>query len=174
MIVLAIIGVLAAAFFPSLSGYLARWRDSTRVTEIKQINSALVLYQVANRTYNVKEVGSWPKDWWANTLQSGNSLSIVKALESKWFLKNGIQDILAADINTSPVTKNTPLCATNPGFSQDLYMLNYSDGAGKYSISGYMENQLQPNIDNMLLSYNALWATGSCSTYGRNYSVWIN
>ncbi len=173
MIVLAIIGVLAAAFFPALSGYLARWRDSTRVTEIKQINSALVLYQVANRTYKVSEIGPGSWQWWVNTLETGNFMSTVKALESKWFLKNGIQDITASERTKSPVTQNTTPCG-NSSDSQDLYILNFSDAAGKYSISGYMENQLKANMDNVILSYNALWATGSCSTYGRNYSVWIN
>ena len=53
MIVLAIIGILAAGLYPSITGYLARGRDSVKVTDIKQINTALVLYQVANKTYQV-------------------------------------------------------------------------------------------------------------------------
>lgn len=50
-------------------------------------------------------------------------------------------------------------------------MYFFDDSVGKYSISGYMENQLKPNLDNMLLSYNS-WTT--CGIYGRNYAVGIN
>jgi prepilin-type N-terminal cleavage/methylation domain-containing protein len=37
MIVIAIIGILAAALFPSLTAYLARGRDSARIADIKDI-----------------------------------------------------------------------------------------------------------------------------------------
>ena len=41
MIVIAIIGVLAAALFPAMTGYLARSRDTARVSHIGQIITAL-------------------------------------------------------------------------------------------------------------------------------------
>jgi type IV pilus assembly protein PilA len=40
MIVIAIIGILAVALFPALSGYLSRSRDTTRIAEIGQIMTA--------------------------------------------------------------------------------------------------------------------------------------
>ena len=40
MIVIAIIGILAAALFPSLTAYLARGRDTSRIAGIKEITTA--------------------------------------------------------------------------------------------------------------------------------------
>lgn len=50
---ISIIGVLVAGLYPKLTGYLARGRDSAKITEIAQLNAAIVLYQVANKTYAV-------------------------------------------------------------------------------------------------------------------------
>ena len=46
MIVIAIIGILAAALFPSLTSYLARGRDTSRTAGVKEINTALAAYQL--------------------------------------------------------------------------------------------------------------------------------
>lgn len=171
MVVMAIIGILAAGLIPSIKGYLARWRDANRVFEMKQINNAIVQSQVGNRTYKIALPGSSWGSWWVNTTNPSETITILKALENKWFLKNGIQDVPTTDINTFPVIENKTPCATNTTFSRDLYMYYFDDNTGKYSISGYMENQLKPNIDNMVLSYNS-WTT--CGVYGRNYALWIN
>ncbi len=44
MIVIAIIGVLAAALFPAMSGYLARGRDTARISHVGQIITAASTY----------------------------------------------------------------------------------------------------------------------------------
>lgn len=44
MIVIAIIGVLAAALFPSMTGYLKRSRDTARQAGMKDISSSLSAY----------------------------------------------------------------------------------------------------------------------------------
>ncbi len=41
MIVIAIIGILAAALFPSLTAYLARGRDTSRSTGMREISTAV-------------------------------------------------------------------------------------------------------------------------------------
>jgi prepilin-type N-terminal cleavage/methylation domain-containing protein len=46
MIVIAIIGILAAALFPSLTSYLAKGRDTARASNIKEIVTALSTYLV--------------------------------------------------------------------------------------------------------------------------------
>jgi prepilin-type N-terminal cleavage/methylation domain-containing protein len=46
MIVLAIIGMLAAALFPALNKYLGRGRDTTRYTWAMQIQAAINLYNI--------------------------------------------------------------------------------------------------------------------------------
>jgi type II secretion system protein G len=50
MIVIAIIGILAAALFPSLTSYLARGRDTSRVAGIKEIVTAFAGYQLDKLT----------------------------------------------------------------------------------------------------------------------------
>ena len=41
MIVIAIIGVLAAALFPAMTGYLSRSRDTARISHVGQIMTAM-------------------------------------------------------------------------------------------------------------------------------------
>jgi prepilin-type N-terminal cleavage/methylation domain-containing protein len=48
MIVIAIIGILAAALFPSLTSYLARGRDTSRAAGIKEISTAVAAYTIDN------------------------------------------------------------------------------------------------------------------------------
>ncbi len=51
MIVIAIIGVLAAALFPSYSGYLQRSRDTHRITALSTLTRALQLHFNDNEAY---------------------------------------------------------------------------------------------------------------------------
>ncbi len=46
MIVIAIIGILAAALFPSLTSYLARGRDTSRAAGIKEISTGIAAFNV--------------------------------------------------------------------------------------------------------------------------------
>jgi prepilin-type N-terminal cleavage/methylation domain-containing protein len=175
LIVLSIIGVLVAGLYPKITGYLARGRDSTKITEIAQINTALVLFQVANKTYLVPGTGNgWTWEWWINYTNGGTYLkSLFTGLQEKWFINKSLNDHPTGSWNTPAILSNTAPCVTSPTTtaSQNLYMLYFNDSTGKYSISGYLENQLKKNIDNMLLSYNS-WT--SCGTYGMNYAVGIN
>lgn len=51
MIVIAIIGILAAALFPMMTGYMARSRDTARVSHISQLATALSTYYTDNNQY---------------------------------------------------------------------------------------------------------------------------
>ena len=51
MIVIAIIGILAAALFPSMTGYLKRSRDTARQSSMKDISSALGAYFADQELY---------------------------------------------------------------------------------------------------------------------------
>ncbi len=44
MIVIAIIGILAASLSPSLNRYIQRWRDAARISHVKDISNALGTY----------------------------------------------------------------------------------------------------------------------------------
>jgi type II secretory pathway pseudopilin PulG len=174
LIIIALIGMLAAGLYPSLTGYLARWRDSTKITEIAQLNTALVLYQVANKTYGVQWTGwmGWWQ-WWMNMVETGSPISILEGLQNKWFLNKSIQFVKVSDSTNPPVIYNTLPCGTASS-SQNIYMLYFDDSVGKYSISGYLENPLPPHIANIQLSWNGMWSNWTCEHYGRNYAVGIN
>lgn len=51
MIVIAIIGILAAALFPSLTGYLKRSRDAARTSNMKDIATAMWAYYADAEKY---------------------------------------------------------------------------------------------------------------------------
>ena len=52
MIVIAIIGILAAALFPSLTSYLASARDSGRVSNLRSIKVAAASYFTNNGSFS--------------------------------------------------------------------------------------------------------------------------
>ncbi len=54
MIVIAIIGILAAALFPSMTNYLKRSRDAARASGLKDISTALGAYYSDKESYPAK------------------------------------------------------------------------------------------------------------------------
>jgi type IV pilus assembly protein PilA len=58
MIVIAIIGVLAAALFPAMSGYISRSRDAARVSHIGQIMTAAASVFQDKNSYDTVMSGS--------------------------------------------------------------------------------------------------------------------
>ncbi len=54
MIVIAIIGILAAALFPSMTGYLKRSRDAARSSHLKDISTALGAFYSDQERYPAK------------------------------------------------------------------------------------------------------------------------
>lgn len=56
MIVIAIIGVLAASLFPAYSGYQQRARDTHRITSVSTITRALQLYFNDKEEYPVSTI----------------------------------------------------------------------------------------------------------------------
>jgi prepilin-type N-terminal cleavage/methylation domain-containing protein len=58
MIVIAIIGILAAALFPSLTNYIQRGRDAARTSHLKDISNAAGAYYADYETFPVSTV-SW-------------------------------------------------------------------------------------------------------------------
>ena len=51
MIVIAIIGILAASLFPSMTGYLKRSRDTARISGMKDISTALGAFYADKERY---------------------------------------------------------------------------------------------------------------------------
>jgi type IV pilus assembly protein PilE len=61
MIVIAIIGILAAALFPAMSGYMSRSRDTSRVAHIGQIMTAAASYYQDKNTYSGTQLTASPR-----------------------------------------------------------------------------------------------------------------
>ena len=53
LIVIVIIGILAAALIPRVTGMQARARDTARSADINQLNTAIFLYQADNNSLPV-------------------------------------------------------------------------------------------------------------------------
>jgi len=51
LIVIVIIGILAVALIPRLTGLQARARDTARIADMRQMQTALELYKVENGRY---------------------------------------------------------------------------------------------------------------------------
>jgi hypothetical protein len=114
--------------------------------------------------------------WWINFvdgLPAAYPKSLFTVLQEKWFINRSLNNHPTAEMNNPPIIQNTAPCATTAN-SQNLYMLYFNDATGKYSISGYLENQKTADIANVQASYNGIGANGTCNVYGRNYAVGIN
>jgi type II secretion system protein G len=76
MIVIAIIGILAAALFPSMTSYLARGRDTARIADIKKIQWALDMYFIDMGKYPSSDGHGFtnvePNASWVNSSHSGS------------------------------------------------------------------------------------------------------
>jgi prepilin-type N-terminal cleavage/methylation domain-containing protein len=51
MIVIAIIGIIAAVLYPQLTGYYSRGRDAVRITDIKRLSATMQTYARNNSIY---------------------------------------------------------------------------------------------------------------------------
>ncbi len=74
MIVIAIIGILAAALFPSMTSYLKRSRDTARISNLKDITSAVGAFYADKERYpdhSANCVDSWTTGLGANYLPKG-------------------------------------------------------------------------------------------------------
>lgn len=61
MIVMAIIGILAAVLFPSITRYLVQGRDTSRKTAVAQISTAVSSYAISNQWLFPTGTGSGDK-----------------------------------------------------------------------------------------------------------------
>jgi prepilin-type N-terminal cleavage/methylation domain-containing protein len=75
LIVIVIIGILAAALIPRLTGIQARARDVARKADLQQISTAL-------STYNLDK-GNYPVQGWSNT-SSANSAPLLAQIDFKY------------------------------------------------------------------------------------------
>ena len=176
MIVIAIIGVLAASLFPSMTGYIKRSKDTAKMTELRNITTAINAYWTDHETYAIPGAGwLWWWQWWVN-YKDGTSYTktIAEWLEEYHYLPwwGKFLTIIPATYSNNPVTSNTNPCITINA-SQDLYMYYFDDTAGRYALSTYINYPSDKHIEMILNSYNGSGSNGTCTHYGRNYSIGI-
>jgi type II secretion system protein G len=84
MIVIAIIGVLAAALFPRLTDYQARGRDTKRWVDVRAIQVALEMHYNDSGAYpqsNLYSGNQEPHTAWSNSSHSGSWQSLANQLQ---------------------------------------------------------------------------------------------
>lgn len=65
LIVIVIIGILAAALIPRLTGIQSRARDTARKADLQQVGTALSTYKLDNNAYMTGSAAAWT--WWDAT-----------------------------------------------------------------------------------------------------------
>lgn len=60
MIVIAMIGILAAALFPNMTGYLKRARDAARASDLNNIATGIAAYEIDKETLPPHVSGCYP------------------------------------------------------------------------------------------------------------------
>jgi prepilin-type N-terminal cleavage/methylation domain-containing protein len=69
LVVIAVIGLLAALILVGLSSFRVRGRDTRRIADVKEVQNGLELYYMKNGHYPIVS-GTTPNDRWSNlTLQ---------------------------------------------------------------------------------------------------------
>ena len=76
MIVIGVIGILAAALFPSLSGYLSRSRNATRITVAKQYIWGISLYS-SDKWNWPPNIFEWSDCAWWDSDRDGSFLTAL-------------------------------------------------------------------------------------------------
>ncbi len=148
MIVIAIIGILAAVLYPSLTGYLERTRDTNREKALSNISLALGTYQADN--------GRYPG---TGTIPAGQTVAPgVKDCTNQ--LKPSLVDGAVKYINSLPVDPKAGHGAghtavgdcnkdnTKSGFSYKLLASGSSaaNTGTAYALAARVENQPKGNI----------------------------
>jgi len=152
LIVIVIIGILAAALIPRLTGAQGQARDTARVSDLSQMGTALTVYGVDNNN-------SYPI--------SGSSEAVLSGLVTDGYLKALPKDPL------NGVGKACAITATT-------WYYGFSNKWTWYVVGAKMEtkksNSLNANCSDTIQSTNTLltgvWSTPISSTVG--YYLYTN
>jgi general secretion pathway protein G len=96
LIVIVVIGILAAITIVAYNGVQGRARDSQRVSDLKGIVKALEIYKVNNGTYPTPVSTPNASSWEVSTDGSGNATNFLSALVST----TGVSKVPVDPINT--------------------------------------------------------------------------
>jgi type II secretory pathway pseudopilin PulG len=145
MIVIAIIGILAASLFPLMTGYLERSRDAGRIAALNNVKSVLQTYYADNN-------GSYPLAAGQGCLTNASGSTTDVAL-------NGLFAAKSAPLDPQSTQKTLP-CNTNGSYGYAVI-----NNTGAYALWARMENLGRSNaaptaVNNFNTYATALAATG--------------
>lgn len=153
LVVIAIIGILSSVVLSSLNSARVKARDAKRISDLREMRSALELYYTANGTY--PSIGGW-----------------VFSCESSW---STLQTALSPYMATLPVDPRNSGCAP---WTTGQYGYAYRGGVAigtpdNYSLVAQVEDQSNPNrcqIRNWIF-HTAVGGGSWCSVHG--YSPYL-
>ena len=137
MIVIAIIGILAAALFPSMTAYLKRSRDAARIAGTKDISSAVGAFFADKERYpDATQVGD-PIGLGCVGSSSATGLSI---------------NYLPKGIPTDPVAAYDNGCGANKSYGYGSG-INSTTTTPQFFITALLENTSGGNTGSIVASY---------------------
>ena len=134
LVVISIIALLSSIVLASLSSARSKARDSQRIQEIKQIQTALELYRQDNGRYPASYNGSGcgatsPNTSWCNSIQSvsgGHWIREGSSNLSKYFGSDPVDPKPASSPGWTPVKGGTYFYYSSASYGrQDWYMIVY-------------------------------------------------
>lgn len=135
LIVVVIIGILAAAILPRLTGAQAATRDTARKTSLNQIAQGLELYNTARGSY--PEISTTPAGWGA-AVSYKSSEDLKSALVSD-YMKDIPGNPNKTDVTTVKIGTNTN-ATSNPGHFVVVDLKN-----GKLALASKVERKDNAN-----------------------------
>lgn len=152
MIVIAIIGILSAVLYPSITGYFERARDIVKKGNVHNLALSMNSYYIDNWSYMVEN--SWLLSKWIWFFEMKNDCaynkSIISTLKEGGYYKWNIKEtrrICFEDRGTITINDNSP-CFHLVDYP-DFYILHASQDWQQFIISTYIKYAKQSEKDNL-------------------------
>lgn len=151
IVVISIIGLMAALIIPPMNDASALARDAKRKASLDQLRIGLQLYHNKYNTFQVAGSGSGGGgQGWLGYEGGGYTKSVVRGLYEEGFL------------NTSNI--EDPI--QSPG-----YMIYLCNGGDSYALSATLENPSAQEISDIQTTCNGVGSNGTYTRYGKNYAI---
>lgn len=160
LIVIVIIGILAAALIPRLTGIQNRARDTGRKGDLNQIVAGLANYQLDHTTYPANAANT---SYTVPTNHTGNPSATVSTTKTDWNPMDAVlkDKLVPSYLKTMPEEPNNGLM---------LYQYSTNGAGTEYAVAAISEGGLK----------NANWATNTttaATTYQGDQkpaAIWAN
>jgi type II secretion system protein G len=172
LVVIAIIGVLASIIISAVSRVRASARDAKRISDFKQIQNALVLYNIDN--------GKYPIYLGSNQLKSYGDTNWFPELQ-KYFpggqiptSPSGSWSNACSSVSKPPGATNQEICGNESLQTCDgnqLYIYQSSLDGSNYLLFTFLENRKNSNVNWCTGIGSPCTITGMYNGWGQNYIV---